>query len=301
MLIGLFSNIKNINVLKVKIMNLKKSLQSLCKPKTYMHSGCSPTCTSLWKLKIARPGRGIFLCSLFALFLAGCSSKSVSTSDSASWLVKETPNLILHYQPRSYAARNLNKAAAEYERSYRQAASIIPIDKTKPKLDVYLHDSLKAAGHANRNNRSSHYVYARRFQLTSAHEMMHHFLYEMNPNVPIRVEEGVCRLFEDRVILTSRVKLFQLAKAAPRRLLDVREVFKDGYKTDIEGNVAAAFAQFFVTKLGWQKFWAFYRRLDKRQWEVQLQRAFGKNIAAINRDFVIFVRGLKSPPAVFRM
>lgn len=237
---------------------------------------------------------------LFILFLAGCAAAPILTEDSTAWLTKETPNLILHYQPRSYAASRIDRAAAEYERSYRQAVSIIPVDKSKPKLDVYLHDSLKAAGHANRNNRSSHYVYARRFQLTSAHEMMHHFLYEMNPNVPLRLEEGTCRLFESRVMLTQRVRLFQLAKFAHPRSWDVREVFKDGYRTDEEGNVAAAFAQFFVSTLGWERYWTFYRSLDKRQWERQLQLTFGKNTAAINRDFQNFIRGMKSPSALFR-
>ena len=245
-------------------------------------------------------GGKTLLCSFFILVLAACSSAPILTEDSTAWLTKETPNLILHYQPRSYAASRINIAAAEYERSYRQAVSIIPVDKTKPKLDVYLHDSLKAAGHANRNNRSSHYVYSRRFQLTSAHEMMHLFLYEMNSNVPIRLEEGTCRLFESRVMFTSRVRLFQLAKLAPPRSWDVREVFKDGYRTDAEGNVAAAFAQFFISTRGWQQYWAFYRTLDKRTWEAQLQRAFGQNTAAINRDFKVFIRGMKSPSALFR-
>lgn len=239
------------------------------------------------------------LCSLVIFLLFGCASKPSPVPASAPWLTQETTHLILHYQPGSFAAANLQKAISAYESSYRYAVKVLPFVNNRAKLDVYLHDSLSAAGHANRENRSSHYVYSKRFTLTSPHEMMHHFLYEMNPNVPLRFEEGVARLFEVRTTLTGRKHLFQLARLSPQHLLDVREVFKDDYKTDVEGNVAAAFSAFLVDKMGWQAFWKFYNGLDKTRWGLQLEAIFKEDMSAINQEFRTFVRGLNNPPALF--
>ncbi len=246
-------------------------------------------------MKIIIAYKNLYLC--WALLLLGCASAPVP--ESAHWLTTETAHLVLHYQPGSYAAKNIKRAAAEYERSHQYAVQSLPFVNTQTKLDVYLHDSLTAAGHANRNNRSSHYVYSRLFRLTSPHEMLHHFLYELNPQVPLRVEEGLCRFFESRVVLGNSVRLYELARLTPQRSWNVYEVFQDHYQTDGEGNVSAAFSAFLVQVLGPNQFWSFYENLDKTRWEAQLQRALSKSTAEINRDFQDFILGLKQPPAIF--
>jgi len=245
---------------------------------------------------IARPW--ISLLTLGVLLNAlGCASPV--------WESRECSHFTVLYEPESYAAAHLEQAISEYEQAFEFAVSVLPSGTSEWKFKLYLHSGLAEAGHANRSDRSVHYLYSERGRLTSAHEMMHHLLYELNPGMPLRFEEGVCRLFEMRSFTsregtTSSCSLVQLAKLAPPGLLQASEVFQDRYRSDEEGNCAAAFAAYLLKRLGKDPFWEFYRQATPASVADQLPRLLKKPAKDLDSEVVAFVKGLEDPPAVFR-
>jgi hypothetical protein len=171
------------------------------------------------------------------------------------------------------------------------------------KLQVYLHDKMTHAGHASRRDKRVHYVYSEQFQLTSAHEMMHVMLNGLNPRVPLRFEEGVCRVYESRMLtlgeLTGTTTLYQLAKFAPTSTLTANEVFQNSYNSDEQGNVAAAFVAFLMNTVGEQQFWVFYRHVAQDAWRTQLNELLDMDPVETDLAFRRFVQNLMDPPPPF--
>lgn len=234
------------------------------------------------------------LCLLF--FLSGCGLNP--------WKVAETPHLSIYYKSGSYAEKHLEQAKIEYENSFQLATQLVPRIKTAPKVKVYLYDELKSKGFAYVTKYEVHYLYGEAFRLTSLHEFLHVFLYEINPKAPLRLDEGICRVWEERRKQFNgtdhQVPLYQLAKLAPQDLWTVHEVFQNKYKNDVEGNVAAAFVFYAMQELGEQSFWAFYREFNQHNWQAVVVKYFGKSLEMIDQEFKSFVQNIPDPPEAFR-
>ncbi len=220
------------------------------------------------------------------------------------WKTAETQHLVLYYRPFSYAEKNLSQAISSYENSFLLAEQFLPKINKIPKVKVYLHGHLKNKGYAKAAEREVHFRYDEVFRLTSVHEFLHIFLYELNSKVPLRFEEGVCRIKEGKSKKFKgqvyQIIYYQLVKlTSPDRWI-VEEVFQDHYKDDDEGNIAAAFALFAMKSLGEKTFWSFYQELDKKNWEQLLTKYFGKSLADINIEFKNFVNKIPDPPEAFK-
>ena len=163
--------------------------------------------------------------------------------------------------------------------------------------------SSKAKVFLGLKKREVHYRFSEDFRLTSAHEFLHIFLYELNPNVPLRLEEGVCRINEGKRKNFKgkdyQIMYYQLVKFVPEERWGVQEVFLDYYTGDNEGNVAAAFVLYAMEELGIEKFWDFYLELNKENWKVMLKKHFRKDLATIEGEFQAFVRTIPDPPEAF--
>ena len=234
---------------------------------------------------------------LFMILTAGCGFQN--------WEVEETNNLLIHFKPGSYAERNLDAAKKAYENSFAVAEQFLPRINKLPKIKVYLYDTLKAKGFSKVKEREVHYRYSEEFRLTSVHEFLHIFLYELNAKAPLRVEEGVCRIKEGKAKKFKgqhyHIMYYQLVKLIPPERWRLDEVFQDQYKDDDEGNIAAAFVLYALHQLGQERFWAFYQELDKTNWQKILPTYFRKDIGSIEREFRAFVRTIPDPPEAFRV
>jgi len=201
---------------------------------------------------------------LFLVLLSGCGTNN--------WKVAETPNLSIYYKPGSYAEKNLTTVKRVYEESFRLAEQFLPKINRTPKVKVYLYEKLKNKGYSKVKEREVHFRYGEIFRLTSVHEFLHIFLYELNPEVPLRFEEGVCRIKEGKRKKFKgnvyQILYYQLVKLTSPDRWTVKEVFQNRYKDDNEGNISAAFAVFALQELGKQQFWAFYQQLDQDNWQV---------------------------------
>jgi len=233
---------------------------------------------------------------LFLVLMAGCGIQH--------WELEETPNLSIYYKPGSYAARNLAAAKKAYENSFAVAEQFLPRINKLPKVKVYLYDTLKAKGFSKVKEREVHYRYSEEFRLTSVHEFLHIFLYELNPKAPLRVEEGLCRIKEGKAKKFKgqhyHIMYYQLVKLTPPERWKLDEVFQDHYQDDDEGNIAAAFVLFALQRLGEKRFWAFYKELDKTNGQALLKKYFAKDLTDVEREFAVFVRAIPDPPEAFK-
>src|SRR5262245_2023901 len=239
---------------------------------------------------------GLWTTGLLLILTTGC--------DMQNWKTEETNNLDIYYKPGSYAEQNLEAAKKAYENSFAVAEQFLPTINKLPKVKVFLYDTLKAKGFSKVKEREVHYRYSEEFRLTSVHEFLHIFLYELNPNVPLRFEEGVCRIREGKAKKFKgqhyHIMYYQLVKLTPPERWKVDEVFQDNYQDDDEGNIAAAFALFATRRIGEERFWKFYRELDKTNYKVQLKKYFGKDPAALDPEFATFIHAIPDPPEAFR-
>jgi len=221
------------------------------------------------------------------------------------WKKVETRHLVIHYKPGTYAEQNLQEAKKVYEHSFISAEQFLPRINKTAKLNIFLHENLKAKGYSNVDKREVHYRYSEEFRLTSKHEMLHVFLYELNPNAPLRLEEGVCRLSErKRKKFKGQfydIRYYQLVKFVSEERWKLAEVFVNQYKDDDEGNIAAAFTAYSMNKMGPEKFWAFYQKLDKENWREHLRLAFGLPLEQIDREFKLYVQKIPDPPEAFKV
>lgn len=228
--------------------------------------------------------------------LAGC--------DFTPWKSVHTQNTEIFYKPGSYAQKHIQKAKQQYEYAVQDAVQFLPQINLTPKVKVYLYEKLKSKGFAKPEMREVHFRYGEEFRLTSSHEFLHIFLYEYNKKAPLRFEEGVCRIREGKRKKFKgkmhQILYYQLVKFSPKENWKAELVFKDHYKTDDEGNIAAAFALFTQQELGMSKFWKFYQELTKKNWRQKLQEYFGKSISQIDQDFVVFVKSIPDPPEAFK-
>ena len=233
---------------------------------------------------------------LFLILLSGCGMNN--------WKIEETPNLSIYYKSGSYAEKNLATAKRVYENSFQLAEQFLPKINKWPKVKIYLYDKLKNKGYSKVTEREVHYRYSEEFRLTSMHEFLHIFLHELNPNAPLRLEEGVCRLKEGKRKKFKgqfyQIMYYQLVKFVPKERWTVEEIFQDHYKNDDEGNIAAAFIVFALQKLKESQFWSFYQQLSKDNWKVMLKQYFKKDIAVIDQEFMAFVHTITDPPEAFK-
>ncbi len=235
-----------------------------------------------------------------AVFLLSC----VGGCDLPRWKVAETQDLLIYYKPGSYAEKHLSEAEADYEGSFQLAEQFMPALKKTPKVKVYLYDTLKNKGFSRVRDREVHYRYGEVFRLTSAHEFLHIFLYELNPKAPIRIEEGACRIQEGKRKKFKgkiyQIMYYQLVKLSPPDRWTLQEAFRNEYKNDDEGNIAAAFVLFAMKELGPRQFWSFYEQLEPDNWQPLVKKFFGKDAETINKDFAVFVQNIPDPPEAFR-
>ncbi len=234
----------------------------------------------------------ITITGLCVLLLTGCGN--------SGWQRTETEHLILHYKSGSFGERNLNQAIREYEDSYMAARRLLPQVRHNGKIKVYLHEGLDRMGFTRAASREVHFRYDAEFRLTSMHEFLHIFLKKLNPDAPLRFEEGVCRVHEIRGVRDGnrivQVPLVQLAKRASPDTWRLSEVFKDDYETDNEGNLAAAFAAFAMQEHSEVKFWNFYADLQRGDWLKPLEEYFGQDAQVIENRFVSFMKRIPDPP-----
>lgn len=216
------------------------------------------------------------------------------------WRSTETDHLILYFQPDSFAERALDQAVTEYEDSYQAARRLLPQVELEGKIKVYLHEGLGRMGFTRAAVREVHFRYDAQFRLTSMHEFLHVLLYQFNRRAPLRFEEGVCRVHEVRSVRdgdrTVPVPLVRLAKRMPAELWRVKEVFRDAYETDGEGNLAAAFAAFAIQEHGMDRFWEFYAQLREGAWQKPLEEYFDSDLASVEKRFIGYMNRLPDPP-----
>ncbi|HBG62595.1 MAG: hypothetical protein A2Y03_00250 [Omnitrophica WOR_2 bacterium GWF2_38_59] len=238
----------------------------------------------------------IWSIGLFIVVMSGCSMNN--------WEVAETQNLSIYYKKGSYADRNIEEAKRIYEYSFNVAEQYLPRINKVPKLKVFLYEKLRNKGFSRVNDREVHYRFSEEFRLTSVHEMMHVFLYELNPDAPLRVEEGICRIKEGKRKRFKgndyQIMYYQLVKLVSEERWSLNEVFQDKYKDDDEGNIAAAFIMYATNKLGEPKFWEFYQELDKDNWAGLLKKYFGQDIPVIDQEFKAYVKTIPDPPEAFK-
>jgi hypothetical protein len=241
-------------------------------------------------------GRQLRVFMVCLVFLAGCGF--------SGWKTAETKNLTIYYKPGSYAEQHLSEAKQVYEGSFLAAEQFLPKINKEPKLKVYLYDLLESKGYSLPSKREVHYRYTAEFRLTSVHEMMHIFLFELNPNAPLRLEEGLCRLQEGKRKKFQgqyyEIKYFQLVKLTPENQWTLDEVFQDRYENDDQGNIAAAFIVFAFKELGEEKFWSFYEQVNMKNCDTRLTQYFAKDRPTIEREFKAFVNTIPDPPDAFR-
>jgi len=246
-----------------------------------------------------------FVRVLLGLTILICLSVSCREN---KWLKKETAHFIVYYKPESYAARNIERACHECELNYSKMRKDIPIE-TKgefTKIRLFLHEQQQEnkLGWAHPKRREIHHMYSQTERISSAHEMMHVYLRDINPNVPLRFEEGVCRYFEkQRITLdseTASCQFYRLAKLEPQSTLSMREVFSQTYETKGQACVAAAFVSFLMKRLGSEKFWDVYTNLTGKNYNYLLQRELNMKDKQINAEFRKYVASLKDPPALFK-
>ncbi len=247
------------------------------------------------KVKMTQRKR-VWSIGLILVFLSGCSK--------AGWKVEEAEDFDLYYKPGTYAEAHLDDALKSYTNAMKLVEHVLPAINKTPKVKVYLHEGLKHKGYAKVEKREVHFRYDADFRLTSSHEFLHIFLYELNPHVPIRFEEGYCRIRErkrkrfqgqDHDIL-----YYQLVKFVDPSRWTIEEVFHDNYKDDDDGNIAAAYVVYMMTTLGEPRFWQFYRGLDKRNWRALTERYFGQDLKTVDQGFKAFVQSIPNPPDAFR-
>ena len=228
---------------------------------------------------------GIFL-------LCGCGN--------GGWQSVETDRLIIHYKKDSFAEKNLAEVVADYEDSIRAAERLLPQVRLEGKVKVYLHEHLEKLGYARAAAREVHFRYDREFRLTSMHEFLHIFLHRLNPQVPLRFDEGVCRVHEVRTVRAGsgavQVPLVQLGKRAAPSMWRLDQIFLDHYSSDEEGNLAAAFVAFAMQEHGEGPFWNFYGSLRKREWRPAIENYFGQDIHTVEARFVNFMKRIPDPP-----
>ncbi|MCB9757971.1 MAG: hypothetical protein H6753_06090 [Candidatus Omnitrophica bacterium] len=238
------------------------------------------------------------------LWLSGAMIVALFVLFQNIWKVSETQNLKIYYRPFSYAEKHLAQAQTSYENSFVAAEQFLSKINKTPKVKVYLYDNLKNKGFAKVEKREVHFRYGKVFRLTSVHEFLHIFLYELNPNVPLRFEEGVCRIREGKSKKFKgqiyQILYYQLVKLTSSDRWVVEEVFQNKYKDDDEGNIAAAFALFAMQSLGEKTFWTMYQELDQKNWQQLLGKYFGKSIDAINVEFNHYVNQIPDPPEAFK-
>ncbi|MBU0467964.1 MAG: hypothetical protein KKD07_10600 [Candidatus Omnitrophica bacterium] len=238
----------------------------------------------------------IWSIGLFMVVMSGCSMNN--------WEVTETQNLSIHYKKGSYADRNIQEAKRVYENSFMVAEQFLPSINKYPKVKVFLYEKLKNKGFSKVKDREVHYRYSEEFRLTSVHEMLHVFLYELNSQAPLRVEEGVCRIKEGKRKKFKgqyyQIMYYQLVKLVPEERWTLDEVFQDKYKDDDEGNIAAAFMMYAINKIGEKRFWDFYQGLDKNNWQAMLKQCFGQEASVIDKEFKAFVKTIPDPPEAFK-
>jgi len=220
------------------------------------------------------------------------------------WKEYKSGGLVFYYQPGSYAEQHIKEAAKDFNKAFMYAKGFVPLLKSPPRISVYLHDDLPLYGFADIEHKSVHCIYSKDFQLISHHEMLHILLKEVNPYAPERFEEGVCRFQEERSIQGEDGKLYlaplyQLGKWYAKENWKTGEVFEDFYEGDIQGNFAASFVFFCFKSLGKEKFWQFYKDLNKTNYKVVLEKYFGMSQDGIDLDFSAFMQKIPDPPTVF--
>ncbi|MBI4245283.1 MAG: hypothetical protein HY606_14430 [Planctomycetes bacterium] len=232
--------------------------------------------------------------------------RKVNSGDSEEdWLTVETKHLYIHYKKGTHAEENIKTAENEYENTYEWIKKTVPFKLSSKKIHCYLHEKLDKWGYAERAKRSVHYVYSKDMKLTSGHEMMHIYLSEFNEDMPQRFEEGLCRSYEVRSKRGKDGKiysceLYRLSKLMPLKKLTTKEVFSDWYETDGEGNTAAAYVYFLKNLIGEKKFWEFYEKVDKDNFETKLRDFTNLTSAELDKKFATFINGLKDPPEAFK-
>lgn len=238
----------------------------------------------------------IWSIGLFMVVMSGCSMNN--------WEVTETQNLSIYYKKGSYAHKNIQEAKRIYENSFTVAEHFLPSINKYPKIKVFLYENLKTKGFSKVKDREVHYRYSEEFRLTSVHEMLHVFLYELNPQAPLRVEEGICRIKEGKRKKFKgqyyQIMYYQLVKFVAEERWTLDEVFQDKYKDDDEGNIAAAFVMYAINELGEKGFWDFYQELDKDNWKEKLKKYFGKDVSVIDQEFKAYVKIIPDPPEAFK-
>ena len=240
--------------------------------------------------------RRMWSLGILIVFLSGCSNNN--------WKVFESTDYDIYYKAGTYAEAHLEDARRSYDNSMKLAEHVLPRINKRPKVKVYLHEGLKHKGYAKVKEREVHFRYDAEFRLTSVHEFLHIFLYEINPNVPVRFEEGYCRIRErKRKRFAGKdhdILYYQLIKFSDPARWTIHDVFKDDYNSDDDGNIAAAFVVYMITSIGEQKFWDFYEQLDKKNWRELCERYFGKPVAQIDQGFKAFVQTIPDPPEAFK-
>lgn len=242
---------------------------------------------------------------LFFVTAAGCAAAlalyywaNVQPPD--GWKSVETKHFTLYYRTNTHAARRIREAAQQFDQIYEQEASFAPAVTLPRKPKLYLHEQLSLWGYAEIERLTLHSIYNEDQQLVSGHELMHLFLDRINPDAPMRYEEGICRMFEAREVpyrgRTYLVSLYKLARLTAPAGWTIRNVFQPAYNTDDEGNLAAAFAMMTLQRFGRDKFWQFHRELTETNWPEVLSRFYGQSLDEIDRDFHDFVAGLNPFP-----
>ncbi|MBI4833333.1 MAG: hypothetical protein HY811_00735 [Planctomycetes bacterium] len=264
----------------------------------------------------------VLILILFAVILcAGCSPAifyETSSLINSEWLIKETEHLTIHYKPDSYAQTDIKNAVESYENSYQAAKDKfreIGFSDVKNKINLYLVEKFNSKGaDKNGNNpisgcalmgkRTVFYQYSQAVRDDSAHEIIHLFLYDINPKAPYGFQEGICRFYETRAIPDKNgepysCKPFRLAKLEPPDDWKAANIFVNNY-TYASGNIAAAFVSFLMERLGERELYEFYRALNGKKNYKQLIQA-KLNIAPddINKLFVEYGETLENPPQIF--
>ncbi len=215
--------------------------------------------------------------------------------DHLLWKKQQLQNFTIYYKPDSYAQNHLQEAMNLYEKSYQHAFAFVPESKHK-NIKLYLYDELELLGFSRYDDQSVHYVFSEKFQLISSHEFMHLFLKDFNPKAPVRLEEGLCRVNEARShAVNGEVKvipLYVMGKLSPQIQWHLQYVFLDHYQNDQEGNLAAAFVNFYLDSWGQASFWSFYRDVTMDNWQALLEKRTQVSIEKIDNDFADFVSQL---------
>jgi hypothetical protein len=253
----------------------------------------------------------------FITFLVGVSSIIGCTG--MQWLAKETEHLMIHYKPNSYAETNINSAAQCYENAYCAIVSQLALSEVltdSNKIICYLLEkhpwwSSSVMGYVDYSTRSVYNMYSKEVQLVSAHEMTHILLYDINPDAPHCLNEGICRVFEVRTIqfndsasgklVKEGCELYRFAKFQSPAKWDIKRVFSYsvfGWVGEEDGCLAAAFTYFLIRRIGAKSFILLYSRLN-HNWEPILTAYLNMSFEEINKAFKEYGKLIVSPSESF--